>query len=79
MTKKIFKLVDRRNCTGSAKRELRKILHGIESGEIVSVATVFVRRNGTLKAFFDCECPIKALGSVELLKDYIRTKKFEQV
>lgn len=79
MTKKIFKLIDRRSCTGASVRELRKILHGIDSGEIVSIATVFIRRNGTIKAYFDCECPIKALGSVELLKDYIRNKKFEHV
>lgn len=79
MTKKILKLVDSRACQGRAKSEMRSILRGIDSGEIVSIATVFIRRNGTLRTFFECECPIKALGSVELLKDYIRNKKFEQV
>lgn len=79
MAKKIVKLVDRRACIGASARELRKILRGIDSGEIVSLATVFIRRNGSLKAYFDCECPIRALGSVKLLEDYIKTKKFEQL
>lgn len=58
-------------------RELRSALRGIDSGEIVSMAFVFIRRDGTARTKFDCECPYKAIGSVELLKDYIREKKFE--
>ncbi len=79
MTKRIVKLVDRRPCIGSSVRELRKIIRGIDEGEIVSICAVYIRRNGSLKAYFDSECPIRALGSVELLRDYIKTKKFEQV
>lgn len=79
MGKKHLKLVDRRSCTGASVRELRSIIRGVESGEIVSIATVFIRRNGTLKTYFDAECPIRALGSVDLLRDYIRQKKFEML
>jgi hypothetical protein len=75
--KKVVRLVDNRSCTGGTVRELRKVLRGIDSGEITSLSLVYVRRNGSLKAYFDSECPIKALGSVELLKDYIKAKKFE--
>lgn len=74
---KSLKLVDTRSVGGGMVRELRKALKGIDSGEIVSMAFVYVRRDGIISTRFDCECPIKALGSVDLLKDYIRTKKFE--
>jgi len=74
---KVVKLLDNRPCTGSCVRELRSIIRGIDSGEIVSVATVFIRRNGSMKAYFDSECPIRTLGSVALLKDYIIQKKFD--
>ena len=77
--KNVVKLVDRRSCVGGTVRELRKILRGIDSGEIVSVCTVFIRRDGSSKAYFDCECPYKALGSVELLGDYIKKKRFDQL
>lgn len=75
--KKVMKLVDRRAVGGGMVRELRKALRGIDSGDIVSMSFVYIRRDGTMSTKFDCECPIKALGSVELLKDYIKTKKFE--
>lgn len=74
---KVVKLVDNRSCTGSCVRELRRIIRGIDSGEIISVATVFIRKNGSIKAYFDSECPIRTLGSVDLLKNYIRQNKFE--
>lgn len=75
--KKVVKLIDNRPCIGSSVRELRSIIRGIDSGEIISVATVFIRKNGSLRAYFDSECPIRTLGSVDLLKDYIRQKKFD--
>ena len=77
MAKKVLKLLDNRAVGGGMVREMRRALCGIESGDIVSMAFVYVRRDGSLRAKFDCECPLKALGSVDLLKDYIRTKKFE--
>lgn len=77
VSRKHLKLVDRRGAIGASVRELRNIIRGIDSGEIVSLATVFIRRDGSLKTYFDCECPIKVLGSVELLKNYIQQKKFE--
>lgn len=72
-----LKLVDRRSVGRGMVRELRSALRGIDSGEIVSMAVVYVRRDGSIRTKFDCESPIKALGSVDLLKDYIRTKSFE--
>lgn len=77
MKKRVIKLVDNRSCAGGIVRELRSVIRGIDSGDIVSTAFVVIRRDGTMSTRFDCECPIKALGSVEMLKDYIKNKKFE--
>ena len=79
MPKKVLKLVDTRSVGGGMVRELRKALRDIESGDIVSMSFACVRRDGTVSTRFDCECPVKALGSVELLKDYIKIKKFEML
>ena len=75
--KKIVKLIDKRACVGASVRELRSVIRGIEAGDVTSVSFVIVRRDGSSKAYFDSECPLRALGSVDLLKDYIRNKKFE--
>ncbi len=79
MSKRVVRLVDRRACAGGMVRELRSIIRGIESGDIVSTATVVIRRDGTMSTRFDCECLIRTLGSVELLKEYIKHKKFELI
>lgn len=77
MARKVVRLVDKRSCGGGIVRELRSVIRGIDAGDIVSTAFVIIRRDGSLKTNFDCECPIRALGSVELLKDYIKNRKFE--
>lgn len=74
---KVLRITDTRSVGGGMVRELRSALRGIESGEIVSMSFACVMRDDDVRTRFDCECPVKALGSVELLKDFIKKKKFE--
>lgn len=74
--KKIIKLVEP-TCNGRTVRELRSLLRGIDSGEIVNVAFVISKRNKTMKTYYDYDCASRALGDVELLKNYIITKSFD--
>lgn len=74
MSNKHLRLVDRRSVCGGMVRELRQTLRGIDSGDIVSMAFVAIRRDGAMITRYDCECPIKTLGSVELLKDSLKNE-----
>lgn len=71
---KPLKLVDTRSVGGGIVRELRKAIKGIDAGEIVSVAVVYVRRDNTFERYFDCESALRTLGVIEVLKDDIKAK-----
>ncbi len=74
---KILKIVDRNGCSGRTIRELRKVLRGIESGEIIGMNFITIKRNGGMTAYTDCDDSTRALGAADLLKEYIRRNKFE--
>ena len=78
MTKRIVKLVDNRSCLNASVVELRGLIREIKSGDVTSLSFAIVRRDGSARTYFDSECAMRALGSVELLKDYIKHKRFKQ-
>lgn len=76
MSKKHLKLVDRRACTGKSVRALRDAIRKIESGEYVGINIAAVKRNGAAFAYADNECPLRGLGAIRLLSEYVERKNF---
>lgn len=76
---KTVKLVDRRRCCGVAVEELRGVLAGIESGEVIGVSFATVKRDGGSRVYSNADSALKALGSVDLLRQYIIKHSFEEL
>jgi hypothetical protein len=69
---KPLKLCDQRSVSRGAVRVLREIIKQIDDGYVTGVSIATVRRDGTAFTYSKSECPIRALGAVDLLKEYIR-------
>lgn len=76
-SKKPLSLVPYQRLSSRIVRELESVIRGIYSGEIISVAFVIIRRDGTMRANIDTDDPIKCLGSIDMLKERVRVDRFE--
>lgn len=70
--KKVLKLIDKRPVSGEATRALRRVLREIENGYVTGVSIAAVRRDSSVYTFTKCECSVRQLGALDILKYDIR-------